>query len=36
MFKAKPMSRILIAASKDQLEPVIRELYQHNLFHIEE
>jgi len=36
MFKPEQMSRLLIAASKDQMEPVIRELYRHNLFHIEE
>jgi V/A-type H+-transporting ATPase subunit I len=36
MLKPKPMSRLLIAASRDQLAPVIAELYRHNLFHIEE
>jgi len=36
MLKAKPMSRLFIAASKDQLEPVIHELYRHNLFHIDD
>ncbi|MEN6611046.1 MAG: V-type ATP synthase subunit I [Methanoregulaceae archaeon] len=36
MFKPEQMSRLLIAASKEQMEPVIRELYRHNLFHIEE
>jgi V/A-type H+-transporting ATPase subunit I len=36
MFKAKPMSRLLIAASREQLEPVIRELYRHHIFHIED
>jgi V/A-type H+/Na+-transporting ATPase subunit I len=36
MLKAKPMCRLFIAASKDQLEPVISELYRHNLFHIDE
>ena len=36
MFKPEQMSRLLIVASKDQMEPVIRELYRHNLFHIEE
>lgn len=30
------MSRLLIAASKDQLEPVIRELYRSHVFHIED
>ncbi|MCU0629408.1 MAG: V-type ATP synthase subunit I [Methanoregulaceae archaeon] len=36
MLKAKQMSRLLIAGSKDQMAPVIAELYRHNLFHIEE
>jgi len=36
MLKAKTMSRLLIAASKDKLDPVIHELYQHNIFHIED
>ncbi|KQC04450.1 MAG: ATP synthase subunit I [Methanoculleus sp. SDB] len=36
MFKARPMSRLLIAASKEQLEPVIRELYRRQIFHIED
>ena len=36
MLKAKPMSRLFIAASKDQLEPVIQELYRRNLFHIDD
>ena len=36
MFKPKQMSRLLIAASRDQMVPVIAELYRHNLFHIEE
>jgi V/A-type H+/Na+-transporting ATPase subunit I len=36
MLKARPMSRLLIAASKDQMEPVIQELYRHNVFHIED
>jgi V/A-type H+-transporting ATPase subunit I len=30
------MSRLLIAASKDQLDPVIRELYRRHIFHIED
>ena len=30
------MSRLLIAASRDQMGPVIAELYRHHLFHIEE
>ena len=36
MLKARPMSRVFIAASKDQLVPVIEELYRHNLFHIDD
>jgi len=36
MLKPKQMSRLLIAASKDQMAPVIAELYRHNLFHIED
>ncbi|NYT05511.1 MAG: V-type ATP synthase subunit I [Methanomicrobiales archaeon] len=36
MFNARPMSRLLIAASKEQLQPVIRELYRRNIFHIED
>lgn len=36
MLKPKQMSRLLIAASRDQMGPVIAELYRHNLFHIEE
>jgi len=36
MLKPKQMSRLLIAASRDQLAPVIAELYRHNLFHIED
>jgi V/A-type H+-transporting ATPase subunit I len=36
MLKAKQMSRLLIAGSRDQMAPVIAELYRHNLFHIEE
>lgn len=36
MFKVQRMSKLLIAASKDQLKPVIRELYRHNVFHIED
>jgi V/A-type H+-transporting ATPase subunit I len=30
------MSRLLIVASRDQLDPVIRELYRSDLFHIED
>lgn len=36
MLKPEQMSRLLIAASRDQMAPVIAELYRHNLFHIEE
>ena len=36
MLVPKRMSRLLIAASRDQLSPVIAELYRHHLFHIEE
>ncbi|MDD5142508.1 MAG: V-type ATP synthase subunit I, partial [Methanoregula sp.] len=36
MLKPKQMSRLLIAASRDQMSPVIAELYRHHLFHIEE
>jgi V/A-type H+/Na+-transporting ATPase subunit I len=36
MLKPKQMSRLLIAASRDQMSLVIAELYRHNLFHIEE
>ncbi len=36
MLKPKQMSRLLIAASRDQMAPVIAVLYRHNLFHIEE
>ncbi|MGB9175232.1 MAG: V-type ATP synthase subunit I [Methanoregula sp.] len=36
MLKPEQMSRLLIAASRDQLAPVIAELYRHNLFHIED
>lgn len=36
MFKSQKMSKLLIAASKDQLDPIVRELYRHNAFHIEE
>jgi V/A-type H+-transporting ATPase subunit I len=36
MFKARPMSRLIIAASKEQLEPVIRTLYRRNVFHVED
>ncbi len=36
MLKPKQMSRLLIAASRDQLSPVITELYRNHLFHIED
>lgn len=36
MLKPKQMSRLLIAASREQMAPVVAELYRHNLFHIEE
>jgi len=36
MFNAQPMSRMLIVASKNQLNSVVRELYHHNVFHIED
>ncbi|MFA4850838.1 MAG: V-type ATP synthase subunit I [Methanoregula sp.] len=36
MLAPKQMSRLLIAASRDQMAPVVAELYRHHLFHIEE
>jgi len=36
MFTPRQMSRLLIVVSKDQLAPVIRELYRSRLFHIED
>ncbi|AGB01387.1 V-type ATP synthase subunit I [Methanoregula formicica] len=36
MLKPKQMSRLFIAASRDQMTPVVAELYRHHLFHIEE
>ena len=36
MLAPKRMSRLLIAASRDQMAPVVAELYRHHLFHIEE
>jgi V/A-type H+/Na+-transporting ATPase subunit I len=36
MLQPKQMSKLLIAATKDQMGPVISELYRHNLFHIED
>lgn len=36
MLAPKPMSRVLIVASRDQATPIIEELYREHLFHIEE
>jgi len=36
MLTPKKMSRLLIAASRDQMVPVVAELYRYHLFHIEE
>ena len=36
MFQPKQMSKLLIVASKQQLEPVITELYRMNIFHIDD
>lgn len=36
MFTPEGMTRVLIAATKSQMEPVIREIYRQHLFHIEE
>jgi V/A-type H+/Na+-transporting ATPase subunit I len=36
MLKPEPMSRLLIVATRDQLNPVVAELYRNNLFHIED
>ena len=36
MLAPKPMSRVLIVASRDQAAPIIEELYRENLFHIED
>lgn len=36
MFHPESMSRLLIVASKQQLEPVITELYRMNIFHIDD
>jgi V/A-type H+/Na+-transporting ATPase subunit I len=36
MLTPEQMSRLLIAGSKDQMYPIIRELYQHKIFHIED
>jgi V/A-type H+-transporting ATPase subunit I len=36
MLKPERMSRLLIAASKDQMPVIVAELYRHHRFHIEE
>ncbi|MFA7695278.1 MAG: V-type ATP synthase subunit I, partial [Methanoregula sp.] len=36
MLAPKPMSRVLIVASRDQAAPIVEELYRRNLFHIED
>jgi V/A-type H+-transporting ATPase subunit I len=36
MLTPEPMSRLLIAGSKEQMYPVIQELYHHQVFHIED
>ncbi len=36
MLKPEPMSRLLIVATRDQMGPIVAELYCHNLFHIED
>lgn len=36
MLKPRQMSHLFITGSKNQMEPVIQELYRHNVFHIEE
>ncbi len=36
MLKPEQMSRLLIVATRDQMGPVVAELYRHNLFHIED
>jgi V/A-type H+-transporting ATPase subunit I len=36
MLNPERMSRLLIAATRDQMGPVIAELYRHNMFHIED
>jgi len=36
MLKPRQMSRLLIAGSREQMAPVIADLYRHNLFHIED
>jgi len=34
MFQPKPMTHLLIAASKEQMVSVVTELYRHQIFHI--
>lgn len=34
MFQPRPMTHLLIAASKDQMASVVTELYRHQIFHI--
>ncbi len=34
MLNPRPMSRLLIVASRDRMQDVIRELYSHRVFHI--
>ncbi|MDO8873761.1 MAG: V-type ATP synthase subunit I [Methanoregula sp.] len=36
MLKPRQMSHLFITGSKNQMEPVIQELYRQNVFHIEE
>lgn len=36
MFQPKQMSKLLIVASKQQLEPIVTELYRMNIFHIDD
>ncbi|HDR74245.1 MAG TPA: V-type ATP synthase subunit I [Methanoculleus sp.] len=36
MFNTRPMSKLLVVASKDQLDGIVRELYRHHVFHIED
>jgi V/A-type H+-transporting ATPase subunit I len=36
MLRPRPMTRVLIVASKDHLRKVIQELYTHRLFHIQD
>jgi len=36
MLAPKPMTRVLIVASRDQAVPIIQELYREHLFHIED